>query len=85
MRILGWIFVPFVMIFKNWRQRAFWANAIGSIFAACVLSFYTLLVLVSLTGGAFLPDLPLDLRGRGIDPGCTKTNPSRTPGGNCGK
>jgi hypothetical protein len=50
-----------------------------------VLSFYTLLVLVSLTGGAFLPDLPLDLRGRGIDPGCTKTNPSRTPGGNCGK
>ena len=63
MRILGWIFVPFVMIFKNWQQRAFWANAIGGIFAACVLSFYTLVVLVSLTGGAFLADLPLDLRG----------------------
>ena len=63
MRILGWIFVPFVMIFKNWRQRAFWANAIGSIFAACVLSFYTLVVLVSITGGAFLADLPLDLKG----------------------
>jgi len=81
MRILGWIFVPFVMIFKNWRQRAFWANAIGSIFAACVLSFYTLLVLVSLTGGAFLPDLPLDLR----NAACPKSSPNRTPGGNCGK
>ena len=63
MRILGWIFVPFVMIFKNWQQRAVWANAIGSIFALCMLSFYTLVVLVSITGGAFLADLPLDLRG----------------------
>ena len=76
MRILGWVFVPFVMIFKNWRQRAFWANAIGSIFAACVLSFYTLVVVVSLTGGAFLADLPLDLRG--TYPGCT--GPGRLSG-----
>ena len=69
MRILGWIFVPFVMIFKNWQQRAVWANAIGSIFALCMLSFYTLVVLVSITGGAFLADLPLDLRGLAT---CTK-------------
>ena len=65
MRILGWIFVPFVMIFKNWQQRAVWVNAIGSIFALCMLSFYTLVVFVSITGGAFLADLPLDLRGAG--------------------
>jgi uncharacterized metal-binding protein len=83
MRILGWIFVPFVMIFKNWQQRAVWANAIGSIFALCMLSFYTLVVFVSLTGGAFLADLPLDLRG--VDAGCTKSRPNKTPGGNCGK
>jgi uncharacterized metal-binding protein len=65
MRTLGWIFVPFVMIFKNWRQRAFWANVIGSLYALCMLSFYTLVVFVSLTGGAFLADLPLDFRGAG--------------------
>ena len=64
MRILGWIFVPFVMIFKNRQQRAVWANAIGSIFALCVLSFYILVVLVSFTDGTFLADLPLDLRGK---------------------
>ena len=63
MRMLGWIFVPFVMIFKNWRQRSGLANLFGSIFALCMLSFYTLVVLVSLTGGAFLADLPLDLKG----------------------
>ena len=63
MRILGWIFVPFVMIFKNWQQRAVWANVIGSIFALCVLSFYILVVLVSFTDGTFLASLPLDLRG----------------------
>ena len=63
MRILGWIFVPFVMIFKNWQQRSVVTNLFGSIFALCMLSFYTLVVLVSITGGAFLADLPLDLRG----------------------
>jgi uncharacterized metal-binding protein len=64
MRILGWIFVPFVMIFKNWQQRSGIANLFGSIFALCMLSFYTLLVLVSVNGGA-LADTPLNLRGRG--------------------
>ncbi len=63
MRILGWIFVPFVMIFKNWQQRSGLANLFGSIFAVCMLSFYTLLVLASINGGA-LADLPLNLRGR---------------------
>ena len=64
MRILGWIFVPFVMIFKNWQQRSGVANLFGSIFALSMLSFYTLLVLVSVNGGA-LADIPLNLRGRG--------------------
>ena len=68
MRILGWIFLPFVMIFKNWQQRSGVANLFGSIFALSMLSFYTLLVLVSINGGA-LADIPLNLRGRG---GCDK-------------
>ena len=79
MRILGWIFVPFVMIFKNWQQRSVVANLFGGIFAACVLSFYTLLVFVSLTGGAFLADLPLDLRG--LDAGCSKSDKNHNRNG----
>ncbi len=64
MRTLGWIFLPFVMIFKNWKQRTGVANLIGSLFAICMLSFYTILIVGSLYGGA-LADIPFDLRGRG--------------------
>ena len=63
MRILGWIFLPFVMIFKNWQQRSVWVNIIGSLFAVSVLSFYILLLLVSLSGGTLLSSIPSDLRG----------------------
>ena len=65
MRILGWIFLPFVMIFKNWQQRSVWVNIIGSLFAVSVLSFYILLLLVSLSGGTLLSSIPSDLRGMG--------------------
>ncbi len=43
MRILSWIFLPFVMIFKNRQQRSIWGNIIGSLFAVSMLSFYILL------------------------------------------
>ena len=79
MRILGWIFLPFVMIFKNWQQRSGVANLFGSIFALSMLSFYTLLVLVSINGGA-LADIPLNLRGRGcgVYQKCTGTAATAT-------
>lgn len=65
MRILGWIFLPFMMIFKNWTQRSRLGNLFGSLFAFCMLTFYALLVVVSISGGTFMADIPLDLRGRG--------------------
>jgi hypothetical protein len=63
MRILGWIFLPFVMIFKNWQQRSVWNNIIGSLFAVSMLSFYVLLLFVSLNGGMFVSSVPSELRG----------------------
>jgi len=63
MRILGWIFLPFVMIFKNWQQRSVWVNIIGSLFAVSMLSFYVLMLFVTLNGGMVLSSVPSDLRG----------------------
>ena len=76
MRILGWIFVPFVMIFKNWQQRSVWGNIIGSLFAVSMLSFYVLLLFVTLNGGMVLSSVPSELRG--MDDGLTDAQKART-------
>jgi hypothetical protein len=75
MRILGWIFLPFVMIFKNWQQRSVWGNIIGSLFAVSMLSFYVLLLFVTLNGGMFVSSIPSDLRGM---PNKTYSGPTYT-------
>ena len=76
MRILSWIFVPFVMIFKNWQQRSVWGNIIGSLFAVSMLSFYVLLLFVTLNGWMVLSSVPSELRGMGD--GLTDAQKART-------
>ena len=83
MRILGWIFLPFVMIFKNWQQRSVWVKIIGSLFAVSMLSFYVLLLFVTLNGGMILSSVPSELRGRIIKTDDTKPYATPCPRKNC--